>query len=235
VSNIIRKQLAQTRRERERAAKQRDRATVATLRKQVRAARKLGTLRTRRAMRACRHNKRIVRLQAMEARLQLARDNAAKRTQARQQCDATKDRARSMRASSVARAMAALDAERAHQHFLARDERSRPRLDKAAKRARRADARSESDSEVENSIEAELVPVWRSVKKRITAGARSSRLERFLEWVEEHKADVRRILEADIERDVRYLIEHEHELRERLADGSSYKHMTDAELDAVPF
>jgi hypothetical protein len=210
------------------------------LRQHVRAARKLGRLRYRRAMRACRHSKRTARLQARalreQRRLEVAREIASARTQARQQCDATKDRARSMRASSVARAIAALDAERSHQAFMLRGERaSRPKLDKAARRTRRSDQKAESDSEVENSIEAELLPVWRVVKKRISATTRATRLENFLEWVEEHGTEVRRILDAEIERDVRHLIEHENELRARVEDPSSYARMTDAELDAVPF
>ena len=63
-------------------------------------------------------------------------------------------------------------------------ERKAAKLQPKRKRAG-AIARAESDDAVENNISADLVPVWRKVKNRIkTAHAHKSRTEAFLEWVE---------------------------------------------------
>lgn len=59
-----------------------------------------------------------------------------------------------------------------------------------AKRARKkrssAEAKSESDEEVEGNLPLELVPLWQKVRGSIKATARASRTEAFLKYAEEH-------------------------------------------------
>jgi hypothetical protein len=164
-------------------------------------------------------------------RAQIELEAATALTKARQDCEGRKGRCLVGGESRVARALAALDAERVHQAKLALYERA-PRQRKAAAAARRVEHRAESDSEVENSLPSELVIVWRAVKRRITGTEHRSRLESFLEWVESHKAEVQEIFDEDVERYVKDLSAREAELRERAGD---YRHMSDAQLDEVPF
>jgi hypothetical protein len=103
-------------------------------------------------------------------------------------------------------------------------------------RSARIDAVRESDSEVENNLPEDLIRVWRAVRTRIKAGARRSRTETFLEWVEEHRGEVQRIIDSQIEREVEELVRNEAELRRRVASPSAYRRMSARELsDDVPF
>jgi len=64
---------------------------------------------------------------------------------------------------------------------------------------RRSEAASESDSTVESDIDPELLPVWKAVKRGITASPKRSRTETFLQWVEEHPEEVTAILSERLE------------------------------------
>lgn len=89
-------------------------------------------------------------------------------------------------------AEAELETERSYQ----RDERRARTAKRAGRPAKRgAVAKAESDQEVEDNIDADLIPIWHRMKNRIrTAGSRATRTEAFLEWVSENRAEVDRML-----------------------------------------
>ena len=112
---------------------------------------------------------------------------AAARARARSTCDAGAeqyDRAR----AEAARARGELVDEK----LLRRQLRAAARSAKGREQERKrrgptvAQRRSESDDEVRSSIDADLVPLWELVKRSIKTSPRKSRLETFLEYVEEH-------------------------------------------------
>ncbi len=97
-------------------------------------------------------------------------------------------------------------------------------------RARRAETIRESDDDVRRQLSPELAIVWQSVRGRIKPSKRATRLERFLEWVEEHQGDAARILDEHAAS--RFGEESEEDYRERTRPTRSTGTLADAE---VPF
>lgn len=233
----------QARRERELEARKRDKQLLAKLRGHLRSARGVRARRLREVGIACRRARRFTskRAQAIRAAARAAAQAEIDRARAasRTTCEARKTQARAKSANSVTRALAALEAERAHQATLAVYAKplkaAGPRPTGAAKRARAREQAAESDSEVEANLPEDMLPVWRAVKKKIKASPRRTRTEAFLEWANEHRADVLRIQDAQIDRDVAELVKHEAELRSRVGSRRYYRTASDAQLDDVPF
>jgi len=71
-----------------------------------------------------------------------------------------------------------------------------PAQNLAAERARLRGAERirESDDEVRRNLPDDLALVWAKVKGRIKGTARTTRTERFLDWVHDHPADSARII-----------------------------------------
>lgn len=100
--------------------------------------------------------------------------------------------------------------------------------------------RAESDDEVERNLPDDLIPVFRTVKARIKPTSRRTRTEAFLEWAQEHPADVYRITDEAIEADIQDLIRQEAELAKQMKRDNRYLRMSDDDLgaryaQAVPF
>lgn len=95
--------------------------------------------------------------------------------------------------AEVRQIQAEITAERGYRRDLLSVRASQSKARKAApqrKRVARFHA-AESDYEVEQNIDPELVPIWRKVKHRIkTRTARKTRTEAFQEWVSENRREV---------------------------------------------
>lgn len=233
-------QRKQLRKEAERDRRKKDRAALKQLRVHLRNARRLGVSRRREVRALCKRGRVSARERAKVIRAEFrARAAAAVHqeiSQARASCSANQDRAREQVASSIRRAVANLEHEHTHQQHMQRfAKRATLRGGSSAPKSRRIEALHESDSEVENNIPPELLPVWKAVKSRMKGTPRRSRTETFFEWAAEHEPDVQRIINRQFDADVAELIKHEAELRERVGDASAYGRMTDAELADVPF
>jgi hypothetical protein len=224
------------RQERERARRKRDRAELAKLREALKLAKQLRRERVREVVSTCRHMRGVARehARAIRARYRaLARAEIdAERQASRSTCEASKLEARAKAAPVIERALEALHAERSHQATLRRWAK-RPGLKNT--RSKRFDAISESDSEVEANLPSDMVPVWRKVKHKISATPRRTRTESFVEWVSEHAADVAKIQDEQLEREIAELVEREAELRERTGSMHYYRRASDEDLAAVPF
>jgi hypothetical protein len=224
------------RREAEAAARARDRQKLAELRDHLRHAKKLRAQRAREVVIACRQAR--VRLRAarqqLRARYQhdIANAKERERLASRKQCDAKKMQAKAKGLSRIDRALRALTAERSHQTTMKLWANKNPLKRPMQKHS--GDALQESDSQVRSNIPHDMIPVWVAVRGRIKSTPRRSRTEAFLEWVEEHQGEVRRILDRQIEREVDDLVTHERELRRRVAKPGNYRRMSEREL-AVPF
>jgi hypothetical protein len=116
----------------------------------------------------------------------------------------------------VHRARAELAAERRFRREMRRIEGTNRQRFKEAKRASRAEQRSESDEEVRVNIPPELVPLWERKKRSIHGSERMSRTEAFLHWVEEHPDSMLEALEDRTEQVVRDLERREREARRAL-------------------
>jgi hypothetical protein len=223
----------------ERDRRKRDREKLRVLRAHLRQAKKLKRARMREVVQACAAARRRLRQRRKELRArylaELATLQERNRLASRTRCDAAKERARARQSDSVRRATAALQAERAHQEQLAVWANPNP-LQQRETRRRTAEYIAESDSVVANNLPADLLPVWRAVKSRIKGGARRSRTEAFLEWVQEHRGEVQRIVSRQIDDDVAELVAHEAELRKHVMQPAHYRRMSSRELASdVPF
>lgn len=222
------------RREREVALRKADRAELAKMREALKVAKHLRRERVREVVSTCKHMRGVARehARALRARYRaLARAEIdADRQASRSRCEASKLEAREKATPTIARALEALQAERQHQATLRRWSK-RP----AMKRTDRIRSISESDSEVENNLPIDLVLVWQRVKHRIKATPRRTRTEAFVEWAAEHAAEVARIQDEQLEREIAELVSREAELRERTGSTHYYRHASDQDLEPVPF
>jgi hypothetical protein len=227
------------RREAEQAARKRDREKLRELREHLRHAKLLRRQRAREVVIACRQAR--VRLKAARkaTRARYLHDLAAakerERLASRTQCDARKTQVRAKSSSRIDRALRALGHERSHQQTMSVLRDKNPLRAKKLGHVRRGDALQESDSEVRGNIPRDLLPVWLAVRSKIKSTPRRSRTETFLEWVQEHQAQVERILDRQIERDVAELVRNEAELRKRVMSPRAYSRMSSRELSDVPF
>jgi len=74
-----------------------------------------------------------------------------------------------------------------------------------------AERRSESDDAVRKNLPPELLPVFDKVRRSIKAGHRRTRTEAFLEWAEEHPAEVLAIQAEHVGADVERMVADQHE------------------------
>jgi hypothetical protein len=232
-------QRKQLRQEAERDRRKKDRASLKQLRAHLRSAKRLAVARRAEVRLLCKRGRVSARERAKVLRAEFRARAAAAIMQeisaARSTCTANQDRAREQNANSIQRAAAALTHEHSHQQHIQRYSKTASLHGRSAPKSRRIEALHESDSEVENNIPHELLPVWRRVKSRIKGTPRRSRTEAFFEWAAEHEPDVQRIIHTQFDADVAELIKHEQELRERVGDASAYRRMSDDELSDVPF
>jgi len=231
-------QRARARAELERDRRQRDRTKLKTLRAHLRNAKKLKRARLREVVTACAAARRRLRQRKKELRAryeaELATLTERERLASRRRCDGAKEKARAKGLSAVQRAAASLHAEHAHQEQLRVWQRPNPLANE--QRRRSAEYIAESDSAVAANLPADLLGVWRAVKGRIRGTARRSRTEAFLEWVQEHRGEVQRIVDRQIDADVAELVAHEAELRRHVFEPRHYKRMTERQLqNDVPF
>ena len=227
------------RKERRRAARERDRKLLQELRAALRNAKALRLGRLREVTTACQRTRLFLREKAKAVRAAARAAAQAEidrdRQQSRSVCELAKQRARDESRPGVESALRALEAERTHQAELGRWGKRKPLAAAGSCSVRRSSALQESDSEVESNLPSDLIGVWRSVKRRIKGTPNATRTEKFLEWAEEHRPEVLRLQDQQLERDVAELVRREQELREQFEDRSHYSKLTDAELEAVPF
>lgn len=232
----IARQKKQARRERERDLVKKDREALRRLRAHLKHARKYKKERRREIVKLCRRARADNRERAKAIRAQHRADAAdeigQRRAEARNACEAEKGKLNEKVQGSIARAAAALQAERQHQRTLriwANPDPLGRKGGRAAAGRARAEARSESDSDVIHNLPPELVPVFEAVKSQIKEGPRRTRTEAFLEWVAENGADVEGIMYRTIDADVQRLIAAEAELRER--DPGHWRGLSDEDLE----
>jgi hypothetical protein len=244
------RQRKQTRREMERDLKIRERAKLATLREHIQHAKRWRAARMPQIRAICRAGKKAARELAKVARarlraeLKIASANAALqiRNQARIACEARKDKVRAKAADSVARALAVFGEERAYQQQLHRLEKP-VKLGPKRRVTTRAEYVRESDDEVRGNIPAELVPVFDKMRHKFKDEPRRTRTEAFMEWAHDHPADVRVIVDAEIEASIAELIAAEQEQRAAMRtparslsnEALERRHAKAAMLEAVPF
>lgn len=173
--------------------RERDRLDIADRKRAVEAA----ELRQREAMRRvverckqnrCRVRKHVKRYR-QEERERINREVAEMREQARRVCELRKQTVRKAGGSVRAQKQAELDAERRLQHELSRTAKHAEKLQAKYKRTAR-EAQAESDDQVRQNIDPELLAVFEAVKKNMRGDAHRSRTEAFLEYVEENPGDV---------------------------------------------
>jgi hypothetical protein len=171
-----------------------------------------------------------LRAAAKEA-IRLAR--IQEREAARSSCDARKREISESPLTSVAKARAAVKAERKYQKDLKRIEselRAKTRHQRTSSRERS----SESDDEVRQNIPAELLPLFERVKRSIKGSTRQSRTEAFMLYAEENPHEVVDAQEGLAQREIARLIREEHALARAMRSPHRYK-PTAAELSAIPF
>jgi hypothetical protein len=172
---------------------------------------------------------RLVELRGLIADARKARDAAIlgvrvdcqqKRIELRNTCQARKLSARAQGNQTVAERRAQLAEERSFERKMQRVERPRKQRSTARERAQ------ESDDEVRNNLEPNMVPVFDSVKKYIKGTPRKSRTEAFLQWAEENPGEVFELMQHDADRYLASLLA-EQERTER--------EMRRSKLAGVPF
>lgn len=101
-------------------------------------------------------------------------------------CKIERDELREQGKAEKAHLVEMRDAERAYHAELRKIESSNRKRDKSRPKATAAERRSESDDEVEQNIDPDLIALWRRVRRGIKGTDRKSRTEAFHEYVEEH-------------------------------------------------
>lgn len=225
----MRRQKAQIAAQRESASRAQLRAVLATLRAAIAQRRKDKRAHLQAVRERCRELRTQLRARVKQWRIELRDQIRAERVRVCTECDLSREQARNMSDAAILEAIKAYAAERGHQASLRR-EPGRPA--KVVVRVRLA----ESDDEVRNNIDPELVPVWEAVRRRIRPGERSSRTEAFLQWVHDHAGDARRIMaehhEQEEEREYRKMIERESRLTKAMKTGRAARA---EDLEAIPF
>lgn len=215
-------QRRQLRKELERDFRAKQRATLKGLRDQLKAA-KAERRKTMRAVVAeCRRirkdSKAYIREKRTSAReaINLERDELFGADRAA--CMGRKGATRDEFAQGIGATELEVAEERSSQQAYRRAVGKDPMIGPRSTRPRRGDAgreaQAESDSEVEQNISPELVPVWRRVKRKIKATSHLSRTEAFEHWVMENQGDVQIMINEDAEAGVAEMVRQEQEQRE---------------------
>jgi hypothetical protein len=123
------------------------------------------------------------------------RDEA--RSAARERCDVGKRAVNAQHDPEIQKAAKDLEEERKFQKGTRRIGANNKNRERERKRVRGSAIAKmqEANEEVEQNLPPELVPVWRSVRGRIKAGPRRSRLEAFQEYIHEHPEVVAEVQE----------------------------------------
>jgi hypothetical protein len=228
MSRLARKQLAQTRRDLERDAKNRDRSKLAKLRDDIKEAQRARTERVRGVRAVCRAEREGLRERARIAREALRDSITRMREQAKNLCAVKLDDARAETGAAIADAVKLLGEEQAYQHTL--KVWAKPSGAKAAP-GRAREKQRESDDEVANNIEDPgLRAVWDKVKRSIKPTGRMTRTEAFLHWAHDNPADVERYQYEAEEKAIRELIKQEAKMRKAMERPDRYRRMSDAQL-----
>lgn len=166
---------------------------IASLREQLREARRRRKFALRDAKERCRAERIAARERARAMRLRVLEElreaMRAERLGARQACTVRLGEARAIK-DDIARARAEFLAEKQYQADLRRIERANRARRKEAPRVTRIERVGESDDEVRANIPPELVALFERVKRGIKASPRMSRTESFLKYAEEHPGEV---------------------------------------------
>jgi len=178
----------------------------------------------------CKRNRDIARERAKVARAEiaaaakLAKHTATEqiRREARADCQAKKDSAHARGLDSIGRAQVAIKAEAEMLDAVRRAGRA-VKLGKSSRRTAprmtAAERRAESDDEVRNNIDPELMPVWEKVKNKIKATERMTRTEAFAHWAHDNTAEVRHIIDAAAEASIADLLREEKRIARELRDS----------------
>src|SRR5579883_2885262 len=196
---------------------------IASLREQLREARKRRKFALRDAKERCRAERIAARERARAMRLRVLEElreaMRAERAGARQTCTVRLGEARAIK-DDIGRARAELLAEKAYQADLRRIERANRKRRQEAPRVTRIERQAESDDEVRGNLPAELVPLFERVKRGIKASPRMSRTESFLKYAEEHPDELLVAIDDKTDALVRELEQQEREARRSLRRGS---------------
>lgn len=174
-------------RERKRAARLR----LAALRAALSKARIERKERIRAARDACRTARAQLKVRAKQLRSELQAAIVNERTAGRQSCQATRDATREQTLRKMLAARGDVHTARDALRLL----RNLPPQTRHAVGPHTS--RAETDAEVLRNIPRELVGVFHAVKSQLPRGARLSKTEAFLEWVQENGARVYEIQHAE--------------------------------------
>lgn len=205
----------------------------------LRQARQAARRRIREAMAACRAARKSAALRARAQRAaakEAARhaaelQRAAARADRARECQARVAKARAAGADGMARLRARMQIEKVAHEAAKRADRQQRRAVKvtskpSAKQTERASGKGrETDDEVAANIPHELLGLWRKRASMTTGSAYRSRTEEFLEWIEEHRADVAQHVNEEIARDVKALEREERALHKTRAAELKAEHV----------
>lgn len=218
--------------------RQKARAKIASLREQLREARRRRKVALRDAKERCRAERIAARERARAMRIRVLEELRealrAERAGARQTCSVRLGEARAIK-DDIARSRAELLAEKQYQADLRRIDRANRQRRMEAPRATGIERRAESDDEVRGNLSPDLVPVFEQVKRSIKATPRMSRTEAFLQWAEEHPSEVILAMEDNVETLIRDLEHQQREARRELRRGPPRPRYTPEQLADVPF
>jgi hypothetical protein len=214
------------------------REKIASLREQLRGARRRRKSALRDAKERCRAERIAARERARAMRLrvleQLREAMRTERAGARQSCTVRLGEARAIK-DDIQRARAELVAEKQYQADLRRIESVNRQRRKEAPRVTRIERQAESDDEVRANISPEWIPLWERVKRSIKASPRMSRTEAFLKYAEEHPDEVLVAIDDKADALVRELEEQERRARRELRRRPTRARYTPEQLAEVPF
>ncbi len=228
MSAEVRRQKADIGRQRERSNAKQAREVLRNLRARIAARRADKRARIVAVRDMCREKRAALRAAIKQWRVELAELIRTERARVCAECGMSRAQARTAGDAEILDAVKAYAAERGHQASLKREPGKPSRVVVKERRA-------ESDDEVRNNLDRDLLPVWEVMKKRIKAGPRSSRTEAFLQWAHDHAGEAQRILaehhEAESEREYREMIAQE----KKLTKGMRARRVRAADLEAIPF
>ncbi len=180
----------------------------------------------------------FVKQRRAEARAAINLEINAIRAEARSRCKARKRMVAEGSRTATEKRRAQLKEERREAALLRRLEERREREhEKLARRLAADERRGESDDEVRQNIDAELVPVFDAVRKKIGKVAGRSRTESFLHWVHEHEGEIWAIREKNAVAKMRALLVEEKRAAADLRKcGGRCRHRPKREtLEPAPF
>jgi hypothetical protein len=217
-------------------AKKDARALLASLKRQIHAAKAAHRVARKKAQARCRVLRIEARARILDERARMLRElrelGARERSLARGTCDARKTEAKGL-GSRTATARAALEAEKTYRRQMKTIEAGNRAKAKSLRRGpKKAERRSESDDQVEGNIPPEFVSLFRRVRGQIRASDRETRTEAFLQYAHDHPDEVLAAIDDRTDDVVREL-----EARERTArrDLNRPRRAASGRGEAAPF